>query len=127
MTEGEDGPRAPHRLLILDDDALLRRVWERAAVTRPDVLLTIVATAPHARAALQGDPNRFDLVVCDFRLGPGETSLELVRELHAAGAPVIVVSGDVRDARAAVSGLGVRVVAKPIGIDGLLAIASGTA
>lgn len=108
--------------LVLDDDPAIRRGWARAAASRADVALTIVATAEEARAALALDPHAFDLVVCDYRLGGAATSAELVRVLQRVGAQVIVVSGDVHDARLDVSLAGVRLLGKPVRIDDLIAV-----
>ena len=108
------------RLLLLDDDARLRRTYEQVAEGL-GVELLAVATVEQARGWIETE--RFDLVVCDWNLADGETSAELVRDLIARGLAVVVSTGTA--APAVTSGLGaeVRVVEKPVTLEVLLEIA----
>lgn len=107
------------RVLLIDDDDSLRRAWKRTADASPDSIhLDGAASEEEARAALAA--GSYDLVVCDWNLGPDGTSEALVRELAAQGAAVVVVTGEAKSPRATL-GRDVAVVAKPIGLLALLA------
>lgn len=99
------------RVLVLEDDAAVRRAWA-AMAEAAGVKLTAAANERGARAWLATEA--FDLVLCDLHLGETETSVALVRELAAARVPrVAVVSGD-PNAAIAELGLNVPVFAKPV-------------
>ncbi|MBZ0117416.1 MAG: response regulator, partial [Sandaracinaceae bacterium] len=105
------------RVLVLDDDARVRRVWEKMAWAM-GVSLRAVASEREARMWL--DTQAFDVVLCDLHLEGGATSAALVRELARARVPLVaVVSGD---PKAAVAELGLRVpvFGKPIDLGAVL-------
>jgi DNA-binding NtrC family response regulator len=110
----------PWRILLLDDDAFVRHAWRRAAATRTDLVLTVVETVE--AVLLHLSQAAYDLVVCDFHLGKSATSAELVRDLEARGAPVVVLSGDVEDARRALARSAVPIISKPVRLDDLVAL-----
>ncbi len=98
------------QVLVLEDDATVRRAWEGMAQVA-GVSLCAAASEREARAWLETEA--FDLVLCDLHLGGNETSVALVRELARARRPLVaVVSGD---PQAAIGALGLRVpvFAKP--------------
>ena len=111
------------RLLVLDDDAMIRRALERIALYRDDLALEAVGTPAEVLERVGTDPVGFDLVVCDYRLqidGQKLNSSALVAELRTRGVAVAVMSGHVEQAMDA---LGVPVVEKPVRIDDLIALA----
>ena len=57
--------RRNHRILVVDDDRMLRRMFERILRGRCDVVS--VESADAARDILEGDPG-FDTVLCDVNL-----------------------------------------------------------
>ncbi len=108
----------PWRVLLLDDDALIRRAWEHWC-ERNGIALTTAASAQAARAEIAAQAP-FDLIICDFHLGAaGDTSAELVRELCAAGLPAVVLTAAPAKA-AAVMGSGVPVLRKGIDLAAML-------
>lgn len=109
------------RILVLDDDPLVRRAMVRAAGARKDVTLEAVGTPDEVRERLASAELPFDLVVCDYRLkidGHRTTSAPLVRELAARSVPVLVMTGDL-DGAADVAD--VPSVEKPLVLDDLVA------
>lgn len=71
------------RLLLLDDHPLFREGLVMALnKLEPDCEVVAVATLPQAKALLAEDPNRFDLVLIDYKL-PGSDGLSCVGELQA--------------------------------------------
>lgn len=70
------------RLLLLDDHPLFREGLVMALnKLEPDCEVVAVATLPQARALLAEDPNRFDLVLIDYKL-PGRDGLSCAIDLH---------------------------------------------
>ncbi len=112
-------PPRPPRILLLEDDALVRRVFRRSASRRTDLVLETVETAREVRERVASPPP-IDLVVCDFALdGETGTSADLVRELHRARIAVVLLTGYPRDAIEEL-GLRVPVYTKPVTLDELL-------
>lgn len=120
--------RTPHeriddkpRILILDDDPMIRRALERLAGDRGDLILDAVGTPDelHARIAA----HRYDLIVCDYRLDDTrkETSASLVTELATRGLRVAVVTGSSLLIEA---DLGVPVLEKPVRLEELVTLAT---
>jgi len=107
------------RILLLDDDPLVRRAFVRSAGQREDAEVRTVATQEEARVLLESEPP-FDLVVCDFWLDDETTSGELVRELYRQRTPVVVMSGDASGVIRSI-GLVVPVFAKPVTLSEVLA------
>ncbi len=87
----------PIRVLLVDDDPMFQRLWQRAIEGRHELEGTLVASLAEARAATT--EQRFDVAVCDFWLSKTETSTELVQELAASGTQVIVLTCDTAEAR----------------------------
>jgi CheY-like chemotaxis protein len=91
------------RLLLVEDDPLVRDVL---VLMMEDEELDVTA-APSAPQALElliaSDGKRFDVVLCDCLLPDGgpATLLEAARRL---GIPVVMTSGDVKQAEKAASG-----------------------
>jgi CheY-like chemotaxis protein len=117
------GRTIPLRILVLDDDPMIRRALERVAEARVDVALEAVGTPAELRTRVDETKTPYDLIACDYMLkeiGPGATSAELVRDLHRLRLPVAVMTGDVRSA---VTNLGFTVptISKPLLLDDLIA------
>ena len=85
--------RDRRRVLLVDDDPLVLRTVARA-LTRAGHAVECHGAATTALAALRGVPARADVIVTDLTM-PGQTGLDLVRALRAAGigTPVILCSG----------------------------------
>lgn len=112
------GDGLPSRVLLLEDDELIRSAWARWC-ERNGVALTTAASAEAARAEIAAQAP-FDLILCDFHLGAaGETSAELVRELCAAGLPAVVLTAAPAKAAAAL-GSGVPVLRKGLDLGAML-------
>lgn len=107
-----------HRILLLDDDALVRRAFSRSAA-KHHIELTCASTVAEADEALARAPRRFDVVVCDFWLGPRRAATEWIRQLHRARMPVVVLTGD-SGAAVDVLGLRVPVFRKPLSLEQLI-------
>ncbi len=113
-----------HRILVLDDDPLLRRALTRVASSRDGVDLDAVGTTAEVLERLEAG-DRYDLIVCDYRLridGRNTTSAELVRELARRGLPVAIMTGDLDTLAPDLAG--VRLLEKPLRLDDLLAAAT---
>jgi two-component system nitrogen regulation response regulator GlnG len=106
------------RILVVDDDPSIRRVYRRALGERFEVV-----EASSAVIALTLPDSGFSAIITDFGM-PDMDGLAFVRELRARGrqAPVLLVSGDLAPARAVAdwpSGI-VSVLPKPFEIGALL-------
>ena len=78
------------RLLVVDDQNVVREVLARALAGLSDVELVVeVESAQEAIAA--EERHRFDVIVIEFGL-PDRSGGELIRQLKAAGARVLVLS-----------------------------------
>ena len=98
MVESSDRSK-PHatsrrrQVLLVEDEPMVRTVWLRIA--RPlGVELLVVESVEQARTLLETECP--DLVVCDWHLGPGRTSEQLIHDLANGDIPLIVTSGDPR-------------------------------
>lgn len=110
----------PARVLVLDDDPMIRRVLERVAQRRDDVTLVTVATPEEVLAHVA--EHELDLVVCDYQLRLGGrpiTCAPLIEELRERGINVAVMTGDARGVR---EDLSVPVLEKPLQLADLLAL-----
>jgi two-component system LytT family response regulator len=95
--EPREAPRVG-RVLVVDDEALGRENLCRALAAHPAwALAGECADVPSARAFLDG--GTADLVFLDIRM-PGESGLQLARELAARPAPPLVVFVTAHDAYA---------------------------
>jgi len=111
---------APARILVLDDDPMIRRVLERVAGQRDDLTLVTVATPDEVLAHLA--EHELDLVVCDYQLRVGRraiTCAPLIAELRERGINAAVMTGDARAIR---HDLGVPILEKPLQLADLLAL-----
>ena len=92
INEQPGGDHAPHfqRVLLVEDEAALRKVVARNLTSR-GVLVTEAANA--AEAVRAATTNRPDLLLLDINL-PDQTGWEVLRELKRRGTavPTIVVS-----------------------------------
>lgn len=83
-------------ILVVDDDPGARRlVLETLSeIAQPRLHVREAASVTSALACLKRDP--VDLCVCDFRLGAGETALDLFRAARSGGcyAPFIGITGN---------------------------------
>ncbi len=107
---------APGRVLLVDDDPLVRRSYLRILV---EAGVTVDA-AEHPREALdllKSEANVYDVVLSDIMM-PGMTGLELLREVHAhdADLPVVLLTGtpSVSTAVAALQEGALRYLTKPV-------------
>lgn len=73
-------------VLIVDDEAQQRALMERAMMDR--YVCRSAGTVDEARALLKAE--HFDLLICDINL-PGESGIELLRELPALDSDVAVI------------------------------------
>lgn len=106
------------RILVVDDDPSVRRIYQRALGERFEVV-----EASSAVVALSLPEGGFSAIITDFGM-PGMDGLAFVRELRARGmqVPVLLVSGDLAPARAVAdwpSGI-VSVLPKPFELAALL-------
>ena len=82
------------RILVIDDDERLARAVQRS-LTGHHVLIETDATRAIGRIeAAEADGERFDVVLCDFKM-PGMSGLEVVGGLRARREPpmLILMSG----------------------------------
>jgi signal transduction histidine kinase len=88
---------AAARVLVVDDDDAVRRATLRllAAI---DCQAEAVSSASDALALISQTPGAWDLLLTDYRM-PGQSGLDLVRAIRAAGLalPVVLVSGHLGD------------------------------
>src|SRR4051794_34892067 len=86
-----DSPNAEARVLIVDDDARMRRVISRM-LSQAGHEFTEAGSVQAAREAMARET--FDLVICDVRM-PGESGMTLVEEVEhdATGPAVLMVTG----------------------------------
>ncbi len=102
------------RLLVVDDDEALLATYRILSDETLEVV-TVTTTAA-AREVLQSQG--FDWVVCDWSLARGQTCEELVRELHADGTRVAILTADARKVRCPA---GVNVLEKPLTLNEVVA------
>jgi CheY-like chemotaxis protein len=121
---GSDPSIPRHRLLLVDDEAMVVRVIARL-LERSGFDVTVFTKPVEALARLEADPLEFDVLLTDMTM-PEMTGIELARAASAAGAtmPVVLLSGWIdaeaeRQARAA--GIA-RVLSKPIQVAALVAV-----
>ncbi len=113
----QPGLEGGHRLMLVDDEALIRAVLaEQLEIAGYEVL--VAGSAPAALAMLDQDP-AVDLIVSDLSM-PGMDGLALIREAQRRrpGLPAILLTGFVTDAAeiamgGAVSG-GFSLLSKPV-------------
>jgi len=80
------------RVLVIDDDHLVRRSFVRSLGRRFDVMA--VASIEDALTVLADPKARFDAILCDLELPTKKTVVELVAEApNGQGKRVILVSG----------------------------------
>lgn len=104
------------RVLVVDDEPLLRRLVSRMVGTLGCESVEAEGIGA-ARAALAAQ--RFDVVLCDIALGDG-SGLDLAAELIAAhGPPIALMSGSVEALEQARATLGVLALNKPLDATGL--------
>ena len=84
---------APPRVLVVDDDAAVRRAAVRM-LTHLGCEVVAVEGAEQALCALADEPSKLDLAMIDLSM-PGVSGAELVARLRASGdrMPILVVSG----------------------------------
>ncbi len=108
----------PRRVLVVDDDDLVRGVVTRIAA---EVFAEPVAAASGSEALAALRDGAFDLVITDLRM-PGVDGLEIVRWLRAErpATPIVVITGfaSVGDEEE-IGTLGVELLRKPFGAAGL--------
>ena len=112
------------RVLVVDDDPLIRRIFERA-LERLGVDATIVADGDAAVAAAEGAV--FELALVDLDLGAGARGVDVVERLRKAqGAPqtFVCISGSVLASTAVPAGAFAGFERKPATIDEMGALLS---
>lgn len=87
-----DGPRPRGRVLVLEDDAGIRRL-ERIQLERAGYEVVVTATIDEARTALE--TGGIDLLLLDYQLSAGENGLGFYCALQELGSvpPAILVTG----------------------------------
>lgn len=116
------------KVLLLDDEDLVRNATT-LALELDEHQVTSAESCAQARAIFASDPNAFDILVTDQRLGDG-TGLEVALALRAQhpGLPVILCSGHLSaELREQCEALGIRTAAKPYDIDDLLGLVAKAA
>lgn len=111
------------RLLVVDDNPYVRRLYETRARQRADVQVECADTIERALAFIRSALLPYDLIVCDEHLGrrtPDADGVALVQRLSELDLPVALIT----DGIASASGLGpnVRVLMRPVGLDELIAV-----
>lgn len=84
-------PEESFRILIVDDDAIVRE-WVRSSLAESE--FTVAGEAATADDALRvSKMRRFDVILVDYRL-PGRSGLDLIRELRSAGdeTPAVLIT-----------------------------------
>jgi DNA-binding NarL/FixJ family response regulator len=88
---GDPSKAAKLRVLIVDDDARVRRALRRLIECSPD--LTVVGEAGSARSARRLDQElRPDVVVLDLLLPQAPDGMQVLRELRGRDRPVVAIS-----------------------------------
>lgn len=78
------GKTDPYKVLIVDDDFLVRRGFKRLLQWNPEFAVKTVASG--SEALLEISESRPDLILLDIDLGPGEMNgLECLKKMRAAG------------------------------------------
>jgi CheY-like chemotaxis protein len=115
---------APGRVLLVDDQQQLRRLFERALVRAGH---EVVAVDNGRKAIELAGQSRFDVVISDVRM-PDLGGVELLERLHAEDPtlPVLLVSGspDLDTAMKAVKFGAFEYLVKPVSFDNLRASAA---
>ena len=95
-TRGRPATEAARVLVVDDDDAVRRATLRLLAVL--DCQAEAVSSAADALALIRQTPSAWDLVLTDYRM-PGQSGLDLVRAMRAAGLPlpVVLASGHLGD------------------------------
>jgi DNA-binding NarL/FixJ family response regulator len=91
QTVPEDPRKAPKlRVLIVEDDARVRRALRRLIQCAPD--LTVVGEAGSTRGAKRLDLELLpDVVVLDLLLPQAPEGMDVLRELRGRGRPVVAI------------------------------------
>src|SRR6185437_3543659 len=119
-----EAPRAPARILLVDDDAGVRNAT--AMLLRVEGYnVACAASLAEANQALREDP-RVDVVIADYHLQKDETGIDVIaaaRDIAGASLGAVLVSGDtsstLRDVKATDR---LRIASKPIDADELLSL-----
>lgn len=113
--EPAEAPHLPQRVLLIDDEADIAQATA-ALLAGWGVALTAVDGEAAAAAALSSQ--RFDALICDFRLADGADGLlaaQRLRERYAPGLPWLLVTGETAPERLQrVRDAGVPVLFKPV-------------
>ena len=117
----------PSRVLLIDDEVEIRlamvellRSWSVDATA-----VSCEAEAALALDAARQEGERYDLLVCDFRLSDGASGLEIGLDLHRrfdVALPLLLITGETSPERLLqVRASGVRVLFKPVDAASLMA------
>lgn len=91
----EQGLMTPQRILIMEDDDQLRRLFSKA-LSKSGYDIYPAATIKEARELLAS--SQFDIFLCDINMGNDDLGTDLLREQHATlshnGTQIIIVSGE---------------------------------
>jgi signal transduction histidine kinase/ActR/RegA family two-component response regulator len=121
---GHEGPHAPARILLVDDDAGVRNAT--AMLLRVEgYTVACAASLAEVKQALRENP-RVDIVIADYHLQKGETGIDVIataRDIAGERLGAVLVSGDtsstLRDVKATDR---LRIASKPIDADELLSL-----
>ena len=111
------------RLLMIDDDPLLRRAMSR--VLEAAFLVTVAGSVGEALAVIEREP--FDVVLCDLHLD-GLSGLDLFVRLAKNGSPLatrlVITTGTVTDDPALdhLRQSGVAILKKPVDFEATIAL-----
>jgi CheY-like chemotaxis protein len=113
-------------ILIVDDDALIRRAWERL-LRAEGHRVSSAASLAETRALLAGGDTAFGLVITDYDLRDGGDGLAVVRAVRAAtgaATPALMITGDPGAIGAEIAALeNCRIATKPVDTAVLLDLA----
>jgi signal transduction histidine kinase len=115
----ERGDALPRRILVIDDEAFILEGMRALLETLGHKVMS-AASVGEARQVIEteGPP---DIVLADYRLGPGVTGMQVIEELRASIGPVpaAIITGDTEVAKTVPRRAKVVVLHKPLGGDEL--------
>ena len=116
------GVAGPVRLLIVDDNPFVRRLYETRGRQRADVFVDLAPSPAVALALIAAQPDVYDLIVCDEHLGVRAVAADgvaFVQKLARLNLPVALVTDGPPPTKELV-GSRLRIVMRPAGLEELI-------